>query len=381
MNIKTKLLLVLFVLFQSIAFATVKYNQPPSKEFYLLVGTYTSGKSEGIYVYKFNSETGNFQAISIAKNLKNPAFLAISPNQKYVYSVGEFNNGGAVYAFEFDKAKGELTQLSTQSANGSGPCHVAVDKTGKWVIVGNYGAGSLSVLPVESNGGVAAAIQTIQHEGKSVDVNRQDKPHVHSINIAPNNLDVFVPDLGIDKIVTYQLDAKTGKLNVGNPAFTKVKDGTGPRHFTFHPNKKFAYVIQELSGEITGFNYKKGSLEAFQTISTLPADYTGGKSCADIHISPDGKFLYGSNRIHDSIAIYAINQKTGELTYITNQSVLGKKPRNFMIDPTGKFVLIANQDSDNITIFERDALKGTLTATGKEISVPTPVCLKMLDVK
>lgn len=380
MKIITKFLLVLLVLFQSFAFATNISKPIAPKEFYLLVGTYTSGKSEGIYVYKFNSETGNYQAISIAKGLKNPAFLAISPNQKYVYSVGEFNNGGAVYAFEFDKTKGVLNQLSTQSANGSGPCHVAVDKTGKWVIVGNYGAGSLSVLPVESNGGVGTAIQTIQHEGKGVNETRQEKPHVHSINIAPNNVDVFVPDLGIDKIVTYQLDNTTGKLTAGNPLFTKVQDGTGPRHFTFHPNKKFAYVIQELSGEITGFHYQKGGLKAFQTISTLPAEYTGGKSCADIHISPDGKFLYGSNRIHDSIAIYAIDPKTGKLTYITNQGVLGKKPRNFIIDPTGKFVLIANQDSDNITIFERDPIKGTLTSTGKEISVPNPVCLKMMNV-
>lgn len=378
MTFKKNLLFSLLVLINTLAFG--QKAKPKNDSFYLLVGTYTSGKSEGIYVYKFNTNTGDFQPISIAKNLKNPAFLAISPNEKFVYSVGEVDNGGAVYAFGFDKNKGVLTQLSTQSANGSGPCHVAVDKTGKWVIVGNYGAGSLTVLPVEANGGIGSAIQTIKHEGKGPKP-QQDNAHVHSINIAPNNQDIFVADLGIDKIVTYQLDAKTGKLSTGNPAFTKVQDGSGPRHFVFHPNGKFAYVIQELSAQVTAFNYKKGGLTAIETVSTLPSDYTGNNSCADIHISPDGKFLYGSNRVHDSIVIYAINQTTGQLTYVGNQPVLGKKPRNFMIDPTGNYVLVANQETENITIFKRDAKKGTLTPTGKEILVPTPVCLKMISVK
>lgn len=356
-------------------------NKPKKKmnnDFHLLVGTYTSGKSEGIYVYKFNALTGEFTAESIAKNVKNPSFLAISPNEKFVYSAGEIDKNGAVYAFSFDKKSGNLTQLSTQSSNGNYPCHVAIDKTGKWVIAGNYGAGSLTVLPVEANGGLGKPTQTIQHEGKGKNLDRQESPHVHSINIAPNNVDVFVADLGIDKLVTYSLDAKTGILSKGIPPFTKLEDGTGPRHFTMHPNGKFAYVIQELSSQITAFDYKKGSLTAKQSISTLPADYKGANSCADIHISPDGKFLYGSNRIHDSIVIYSIDQKTGKLTYITNESTKGKKPRNFMIDPTGNYVLVANQESDNIVIFKRDAQKGTLTPTGQEISVPNPVCLKMI---
>ena len=357
-------------------------NKPKKKmnhDFHLLVGTYTSGKSEGIYVYKFNALTGEFTAESIAKNVKNPSFLAVSPNEKFVYSAGEIDKNGAVYAFSFDKKLGNLTQLSTQSSNGNYPCYVAIDKTGKWVIAGNYGAGSLTVLPVETNGGLGKPTQTIQHEGKGKNADRQEAPHVHSINIAPNNVDVFVADLGIDKLVSYSLDAKTGILSKGNPPFTKLEDGTGPRHFIMHPNGKFAYVIQELSSQITTFNYKKGSLTAIQSISTLPADYKGANSCADIHISSDGKFLYGSNRIHDSIVIYSIDQKTGKLTYITNESTKGKKPRNFIIDPTGNYVLVANQETDNIVIFKRDAKKGTLTPTGQEISVPNPVCLKMIS--
>lgn len=356
-----------------------KSKKKMNNDFHLLIGTYTSGKSEGIYVYKFNASTGEFTAESIAKNVKNPSFLAISPNEKFVYSAGEIDKNGAVYAFSFDKKSGNLTQLSTQSSNGNYPCHVAIDKTGKWVIAGNYGAGSLTVLPVEANGGLGKPTQTIQHEGKGKNPDRQEAPHVHSINIAPNNVDVFVADLGIDKLVTYSLDAKTGMLIKGNPPFTKLEDGTGPRHFTMHPNGKFAYVIQELSSQITTFDYKKGSLTAIQSISTLPTDYKGANSCADIHISPDGKFLYGSNRIHDSIVIYSIDQKTGKLTYIINESTKGKKPRNFMIDPTGNYVLVANQETDNIVIFKRDAQKGTLTPTGQEISVPNPVCLKMIS--
>jgi 6-phosphogluconolactonase len=191
-------------------------------------------------------------------------------------------------------------------------------------------------------------------------------------------VDVFVPDLGLDKIFTYILDAKTGKLTAGNPPFTKVQDGSGPRHFSVHPNGKFAYVIQEISSDVTAFDYKKGILTAIQTISAKPAGFTGDFNCADIHISPDGKFLYGSNRVHDSLVIYSIDTKTGKLTYVAHQSVMGKKPRNFMIDPTGNFVLVANQDSDNITIFKRDIKTGMLTPTGKEISVPNPVCLKMV---
>lgn len=347
-------------------------------DYYLLVGTYTNKGSDGMYVYKFNSETGDFSGlIDKTTALKNPTFLAVAPDQKFVYSVGE-TQGGSVHAFGFDNKTGKLTKMNTQSAGGDGPCHVSVDKTGKWVLVGNYGGGSLSILPIEKDGSLGAPTQTIKHEGKSVNTSRQEKPHVHSVNIAPNNVDVFVPDLGIDKIVIYKLDAKTGNLTAGNPPATKTADGAGPRHFTIHPNGKWAYVIQELNYTVTTYDYAKGALKEKQTISTLPADYKGNNSCADIHISADGKFLYGSNRFYDHVVIYSIDQKTGKLTYIKNESVLGKTPRNFMIDPSGKWVLVANQDSDNIVLFKRDAVKGTLTPTGKEIKVSMPVCLKMV---
>lgn len=355
-------------------------KSPKTKDYYLLVGTYTTGRSEGIYVYKFNVKTGQFSPVSKATGLKNPSFLAVSPDQRFVYSVGEMAGDGAVHAFSFDKKTGNLTALNTQSSQGAGPCYVTVDNTGKWVMVGNYGAGSLTVLPVEKDGSLGKPTQNIKHEGSSINAQRQAAPHVHSVNIAANNRDVFVPDLGVDQVVGYRLDDQTGKLTPGIPANTTK--GAGPRHFAFHPNGKFAYVIQELNSTVTAFAYREdGTLTALQTLSTLPSDYKGGNSCADIHVSPDGKFLYGSNRVHDSIVIYAIDRKTGMLKLAGHQSVGGKTPRNFALDPSGAFVLAANQNSDNITIFRRNAKTGLLQPTGQEIQVPNPVCLKFVPVE
>ena len=341
----------------------------------LFVGTYTTKTSEGIYGYRFNPKTGDFAPVSIAKGIKNPSFLAISLNQRFLYAVE--GRGELVRAFSIDKSLGNLTLLNAQPSGGSNPVHLEVDKTNKWLIVGNYGSGNLSVLPINADGSLGKATQTIQHEGKSINPERQDKPYVHSINIAPNNQDVFVPDLGMDKIMAYKLNAQTGQLSAGNPPFVAAP-GAGPRHFTFHPSGKFAYVIQELNATITGFDYKNGQLTAIQTVKTLPNDYAGPKSCADIHISPDGKFLYGSNRGHESLVIFSINPKTGQLTLVGHQNVLGKIPRNFAIDPTGNFVLVANQDTDNVVIFKRDKKTGKLTATGQEMKVSMPVCLKFM---
>ena len=391
----------LVAFFGSLLFLPQISKSQSKDEQYLIVGTYTrpntKNPSEGIYVYKFNTNTGEFSAVSKATGIKNPSFLTVSPNQKFVYAVTETSDG-SVTAYSFDKKSGNLTKLNTQSSGGADPCHISIDKTGKWVLAGNYSGGNLSILPVEADGSLRKATQTINHEGNGPNKNRQEKPHVHSVNIAPNNRDIFVPDLGIDKIMTYSLDAKNGKLLEGKPAFTKVVDGSGPRHFTVHPNGKFAYVIQELSSTVTAFNYASGKLTPFQTITTLAQDFKDkNKSfCADIHISPDGKFLYGSNRYvdagnkngifaptntTDTIVMYSIDQKTGKLTYLGNEPVLGKIPRNFMITPNGKFVLVANQETDNIVIFKRDAKTGKLSPTGKQIEVPVPVCLKMFSVE
>ncbi|QDK79767.1 lactonase family protein [Spirosoma sp. KCTC 42546] len=354
-----------------------QFNFAQSPDYYLYVGTYTRKTSEGIYVFRFNTQTGDFTPVGIAKGVTNPCFLAISTDHRFLYANGG-NTGDSVRAFSIDKESHKLTLLNSEASDGKGGAHIAVDKTGKWVIVGNYTSGSVSVLPTKADGSLGKVSQVIQHEGKSIDPERQTKPYVHSINIAPNNKDVFVPDLGTDKIMTYALDAKTGQLAAGNPPFTAVTPGSGPRHFTFHPTGKFAYVIQEMGATITGFTYKSGALETIQTIKLLPEEYTGRKWAADLHISPDGRFLYGSNRAHESLTIFSIDPKTGQLTLVDHQPVNGKTPRNFAIDPTGNFVLVANQDSDNITIFKRDKQTGKLTPTGKEIAVSMPVCLKFI---
>jgi 6-phosphogluconolactonase len=345
---------------------------------YLYIGTYTRKTSEGIYVYQFNATTGDIKLISIAKDVVNPSFLAISADKRFLFSLGG-SKGDSVNAFSIDKSTHHLTLLNSQSlGNSYGACYLQADQTGSWLIVGNYGSGSVTVLPIEPNGMLGPVSQTIQHEGKSIDPERQQKPFVHSINIAPNNRDVFVPDLGTDKIMSYTLDHKTDQLISSPIPFTTVTPGSGPRHFAFHPNGKFAYGINEMSATITAFNYNEGALQSFQTVKNLPDDYTGRKWAADIHISPDGKFLYGSNRAHESLGIYKINAETGNLTLVGHQQVHGKTPRNFTIDPSGNYLLIANQDSDNIVVFKRNHETGALTFTGKEITISQPVCLKFL---
>lgn len=347
-------------------------------DYYLYIGTYTRKTSEGIYVYKFNSATGEFKQVSIARGTANPTFLAISSDYRFLFSV-DGTKSDSVKSFSIDQSSHELTLINSQSLAGSfGACHLEVDKTGRWLIVGNYGSGSVSVLPVQPDGTLGSVSQTIKHEGKSIDPERQQKPFVHSVNIDPGNKDIFVPDLGTDKIMTYRLNVETGQLTSGRIPYTSVTPGAGPRHFTFHPNGMFAYVINEMLATITGFSYRDGELKTIQTVNCLPDDYKGLKWAADIHISPDGKFLYGSNRAHESLGIFSIDQLTGQLTFVGHQYVNGKTPRNFAIDPTGNFLLIANQDSDNITIYKRDMKTGKLTFTNQEILVSMPVCLKFI---
>lgn len=349
-----------------------------ANEHYMLIGTYTSGKSEGIYVYKFNSNTGEFSPVSIAKGIKNPSFLAVGPGNKYVYSVSEGDGQGSVTAFSF--SNGNMNMLNARSSGGSGPCYVAVDKTGKWVATGNYGSGSFAVLPIEANGSLGEPVSVMVHQGKSVNAQRQEKAHVHATVFSPDNKYLFVPDLGMDKIMAYAFDEKTGKLSNANPAFAASNPGNGPRHLDFHPSGKYAYLMEEMSGTVNVFSYKNGKLTAIQNITSHPAGYKGAIGSADIHVSPDGKFLYASNRGDaNSIAVFAINQKNGQIRPVTHQPTLGKTPRNFNLDPSGNFLLVANQNSDNIVIFKRDKKTGMLKALDKQIQVPNPVCIKWAD--
>jgi 6-phosphogluconolactonase len=349
--------------------------------YYLLIGTYTKGKSEGIYVYKMNTETGDVVAVSKA-TASNPSYLDVSPDEKFVYAVNESSDDkGSVAVFSFDKNNGTLKYIDKQTSGGVHPCYVAVNKTGKWAAVANYTGGNFSTLPIMANG-MLGVPTTIQHTGSSVNKERQEKPHVHSTVFSPDDKYIFVPDLGIDKVMIYSFNPGSGKPEPAAVPFAATMPGSGPRHFTFHPNGKLAYLVEEMGGAVSAYKYKNGKLTLVQNISTYPADFTGKKWSADIHVSPDGKFLYASNRMPaNNIAIFSLDPKSGKLKALGYEPTQGDVPRNFTIDPTGNFLLVANQETDNIVIFKRNKETGMLTDTGKRIQVGNPVCLKWAGVQ
>lgn len=357
------------------------------------VGTYTStlphvaGKAEGIYVYQFDAATGALTPVSKATGIVNPSFLTIDSQQRYLYAVSEVQKsgeqpGGGVSAYAIDSTTGALTFLNQQSTRGTDPCHLSVDKTGKYLLVANYSSGSLAMYPILEDGQLGAMSDFVQHEGSSIDPQRQQGPHAHSIMIDATNRYAFSPDLGMDKVMIYQLDLTNGKLIPNEQPFVPVKPGSGPRHFDFHPSRPYAYVINELGSTVTAFAYDQaqGKLSEIQSISTLPADFTGRSHTADVHVHPSGKFLYGSNRGHDSIAIFAIDESTGQLTALGHEATQGRTPRNFAIDPTGAFLLAANQSTDTVVTFRINPATGQLTPTGQIAAIPTPVCLKMIEL-
>lgn len=353
-----------------------------AQDHYLIVGTYDSPKSEGVYVYKFNSTDGSVREISHIKT-PDPSFVAVSPDGQFVYAVNEAapkdGMGGEIVAFAFNKQTGELLPVNKQPSGGDHPCHVEVDKTGKWLFASNYTSGSLSLFSLGADGSLGKAT-TIQHTGSGKNLQRQKGPHVHGAIISSDNRWLFVTDLGIDKVMIYSFDAISGKLTPASQPFIQSVPGSGPRLFTFHTNNKFAYVIEELTGTVVVFKYEKGTLKTKQRISSMPAGDTSFAGSADIHVSPDGKFLYASNRGDaNTIAIYRINKSNGTLRLIDHQSTLGKTPRNFSIDPSGRFLLAENQNSDEIVIFKRDVNSGLLSDSGKRISVGKPVCIKWIE--
>ncbi len=355
--------------------------QTKTSNFHLLIGTYANAdKSNGIHVYRFNGETGSFEQVGEPTPLLNSSYLAISSDKKNVYAVGE-GGQGSVNAYSFNPANGKLTFLN--SIPSEGPCYVSVDNLKKFVLAGNYGGGSVVSVALSADGSFRTnEVQKIQHEGKSVVTDRQEKPHVHSVVLSPDHRYLLVPDLGVDKVYQYKVDvSKKEALTPASVPYTTVKPGGGPRHLAFHPNGKFAYLALELVADVAVFDYKDGKLDMKQNITMLESGFNGKVSAADIHTSPDGKFLYASNRGDaNQIAIYSIG-KDGKISLIGHQSVLGKTPRNFVIDPTGNFLLAANQNTDDVVIFKRDLKTGMLTPTGKKISVDKPVCLKFVGVQ
>ena len=354
--------------------------QAQSAKEIMYVGTYSVRGSEGIYVFEFDRKAGTMQPVQTVTNDKSPSFLALHPSGKYLYAVNEAaDKSGGISAYTVDRSTGKLTFLNAESTLGTGSCYVSVDQTGQTALVANYGGGNLAVLPIKPDGTLGASTDNVQDTGTGPNTQRQDKAHVHSAILAPDNRFVYTADLTTDKLNIFAIDVKASKVKPATPAFASVKPGSGPRHFTFHPNGKFAYLVEELTSSVATFsrNAKTGELTLLEdNVKTLPADFTGQNTSADIHIDPSGKFLYQSNRGHNSLAIFRIGND-GKLTKVGNQSTEGKTPRNFLIDPKGEFVFVANQDTDNITVFKRNSQTGQLTYTGQSIKVPAPVCVIM----
>ena len=349
------------------------------------IGTYTGAKSQGIYAYRLNLGNGAMTPLGLVAKTENPSFLAIHPNHHFLYAVSEMGDSGnqksgSVAAFAIEE-NGQLNSLNQLSSGGQGPCHLVVDKTGRDVLVANYDSGSVSVIPVQADGKLGKPTAFIQHHGSSADPERQRGPHAHSINVDAANRFAFAADLGLDKVLVYRFDPAKGTLVANDPSSVSVKPGAGPRHFAFHPGGHFAYVINEMHSTVTAFSYdpSAGVLKELQTISTLPEGFKAENSTAEVQVHPSGKFLYGSNRGHDSIAVFAIDAEKGTLRLIEQQSTQGKTPRNFGIDPTGRYLLAANQDSGNVVVFRINAQNGRLTPTGQVVEVPNPVCVKFLN--
>jgi 6-phosphogluconolactonase len=356
---------------------------------FVYVGTYTHGKGEhsaskGIYTCRLDLTTGKLTVAGVTPSVE-PSFLAIDPSRQFLYAVNEIENfggkkAGGVSAFAIDPKSGELKPLNQQSSEGGGPCHVSVDKLGTHVLVANYGGGSLAVLPIEKDGRLGKATAFVQHQGSSVDPQRQAGPHAHSISLDVANRFALTADLGLDTLFVYRFDAEKGTLVPNGEPWATLAPGSGPRHFAFGPGERFVYVINEMASTITAFAYDagQGTLKSLQTVSTLPTGFSGSNTTAEIEIHPSGRFLYGSNRGHNSIVIFSIDQLTGLLSYVGNHPSGGKTPRSFGIDATGSYLLAANQDSDNVVVMRIDPLTGKLTPTGGSVEIGMPVCVKMI---
>lgn len=354
-----------------------------NRELTLYLGTYTTGKSEGIYGYRMDQATGALTRFNAFKSV-NPSFLAIDQSKRYLYAVNEVGAyagkpGGGVSAFAIDRATGNLRLLNEQASQGADPCHLTIDRKKRTLLVANYTGGSIAVLPVRSDGTLAPSIDLQQHEGSGVK-EQQKGPHAHCIILDHSERHALAADLGIDKVMIYRFDSNTGKLNPTAQPSAELQPGAGPRHLTLHPNGKYVYVINELDSTLTVLKYNEitGTLSQIETLSTLPSDFSGASYCADVHVSRSGKFLYGSNRGHDSIVVFEIDPRTGKLKLIEHVSTGGKWPRNFTIDPTGRYLLVANQRTDNVVTFSIDSQTGRLTPTGHTEEIPSPVCLKFL---
>ncbi len=357
-------------------------------EFMLYVGTYTSGsgKGQGIYSFHFSEKGGELTPAKAASGVADPSFVVVDKSRKFLFSVNETleyegKKSGSVSSFTIDRKSGDLTFLNKQPSLGGAPCHLTVSANNRFLLAANYVGGNVAVFPIGKDGKLGPSVDVKQHTGAGPNKDRQLSAHAHSINLDRNDRFAVACDLGADTLFIYKFDSETGELspNPDQPSL-KTKPGAGPRHFAFHPNGRTAFVINELSSSLTVLAYdeKRGMLAETQTISSLPANWNGANTCADIHISPNGRFVYGSNRGHDSIVSYKFDERLAKLELIEHVSTQGKTPRNFAVDPSGKYLLAANQNTDTVVTFRIEEGTGKLMPTGAIVSVPSPVCLRFV---
>lgn len=359
-----------------------------SSEYLVYVGSYNKAKGKGIHALRFDVTTGQLTSLGVATEALNPTFVTVDPCGRFLYATKEVTRhegkkSGAVKAFVINPKTGKLRFLNEVATGGTVPCYVALDKAGASAMVANYGSGSVAVIRVRKDGRLGKLTAFVQRAGSSVNPDRQEGPHAHMINVSPDNRYVLSTDLGLDKVFVYRFDEKAGTLEPNDPVFAVLTPGSGPRHIAFSPNGRFVYVINEMKSTITTFSYDaaRGALRKLQTVSTLPKNFKGQSDCAEVAVSPSGKFVYGSNRGHDSIAVFAVDAKKGTLTQVERVPTQGKTPRHFAIDPTGSYMLAGNQESNNLVVFQIDRRTGRLTPTGQVLSVSSPACVRFVVPK
>ena len=366
--------------------ADVRTARPP-RALALYVGTYTSGGtgSEGIYLYRLDLADGSLTHAGTTAGVADPSYLTLDAGRRFLYAVNELEEfggerSGAVSAFAVERRTGALRLLNQRASKGGAPCYVTIAADGRFVLVANYLGGNVAVLPVRRDGRLGEAVDVEQDAGSGPNRERQEAPHAHFVTLDRANRFAYSCDLGTDKVMLYRFDGRTGALSPNDPAYVALKPGAGPRHLAFHPRGRFAYVLNELDSTVTALAHDpaRGTLRVLQTVSTLPAGFAAANTGADIHLTPDGRFLYCSNRGHDSLAHFAVNARTGALRPLGHTPTGGRTPRNFVIDPAGRFLLVANQKSDNIVAFRLDPRTGAPGATGQTARVPSPVCLKLV---
>jgi 6-phosphogluconolactonase len=363
------------------AFAVSSLSYAEIIPFYIGTSMNQTSPSQGMYRSTLNTETGQLSEPVLAGKAINPNFLDIHPEGTHLYAVGGAGGqAGTVGAYAIDRATGSLRLLNEQTAGGTNPLHISIDRKAQNVLVANYSSGSVEVLPIQPDGSLNKPSAFIQHEGSSINPQRQAGPHAHCIFASPDNQYVYCSDLGLDKVLIYRFDAARGTLAPADPAYAAATPGSGPRHFTFHPNGRFVYVINEMEGSVTGYtcNASNGSLTPFQTISTFPPEYAGATSSAEIRVTPDGQFLYGSNRGNNSIAAFRIDPAKGTLTLVEFETAALSTPRNINVDPTGNFLLAANQNGNSVSVYRINRETGALDPVGPSSLVGTPTCIRFL---